>query len=76
MITSTNSGDLKAFSAICTHEGCKVKWNGGDANIQCPCHQGTYHPRSGRVISGPPPYPLRRYEITTRGQEVYVGGPI
>ena len=76
IITNTHSGNLKAFSAICTHEGCKVKWNQRDANIHCPCHSGTYHPRTGRVISGPPPYPLRRYEITTRGEEIYVGEPI
>jgi Rieske Fe-S protein len=73
IVTNTQAAGLKAFSAICTHRGCVVGWNKWGGYIQCPCHQGSYNPQSGMVISGPPPRPLRRYKLAIQGEEVYVG---
>ena len=50
-----------AFSAKCTHEGCTITYQPGQSVLWCPCHDGRFD-LNGRVLSGPPPKPLARYE--------------
>lgn len=59
------------FSATCTHLGCAVAWDAGSRAFRCPCHGGVYG-IDGRVVSGPPPRPLRRLPIEIRDGEVFV----
>jgi len=49
-------------SAKCTHEGCTVRYEPGQALIWCACHNGRFD-LEGRVLSGPPPKPLSRHRI-------------
>lgn len=68
-------GEVRAFSAVCTHLGCIVRWQPtGDSVWYCPCHKGRYD-RGGHVVSGPPPRPLRQYEVAVRQGKVYVKLP-
>ena len=64
--------EVNAFSAICTHLGCVVKWESTGRYIICPCHDGRFNAQTGAVISGPPPSPLPRYNVTVDGDDVYV----
>ena len=64
-----SSGDLKAFSAVCTHAGCTVGYEGGV--IVCPCHGGEYSAETGEVIAGPPPAPLVQRQVLESGGEIY-----
>jgi Rieske Fe-S protein len=57
-------GQLRAFDAKCTHEGCTVQYVPGEAGIWCACHNGRFD-LDGRVLSGPPPRPLPRYAVHT-----------
>lgn len=50
-----------AFSAKCTHEGCTITYQPGQSVLWCPCHDGRFD-LNGRVLSGPPPQPLARYD--------------
>jgi len=52
---------LFAFSAKCTHEGCTVTYQPAQSVLWCPCHDGRFD-MNGRVLSGPPPQPLVKYE--------------
>jgi thiosulfate dehydrogenase [quinone] large subunit len=62
-------GSLKAFSAVCTHAGCTVGYQGGQ--IVCPCHGAVYSPTTGAVESGPAPQGLAPRQVTEQGGEIY-----
>lgn len=64
-----SAGNLKAFSAVCTHAGCTVGYEGGA--IVCPCHGGEYSAETGQVIAGPPPSPLAPKRVLEAGGQIY-----
>jgi thiosulfate dehydrogenase [quinone] large subunit len=57
------SGDFRAFSAVCTHQGCTVRYDASFGFV-CPCHGGRYDADTGAVVAGPPPAPLTRLDVT------------
>lgn len=61
-------GQVKAFSATCTHLGCQVRWDGESKKFQCPCHGGVYD-ADGQVVEGPPPRALDRLETRVDGAD-------
>ena len=65
-------GEVRAFSAVCTHLGCIVKWEPAMNHVLfCPCHKGMFD-REGGVVGGPPPRPLERYPVEVREGQVFV----
>lgn len=64
-------GDLRAFSAVCTHLGCTVQYRGDRKLIWCACHNGWYD-LQGKNIAGPPPRPLTPYRVKVQGDDVFV----
>ena len=65
-------GELRAFSAVCTHLGCIVKWQPTEHHaIYCECHGGMFT-REGNVVGGPPPRPLPQYPVEVRDGQVFV----
>ena len=71
ILIKTPQGELKAFSAVCTHLNCTVQYDQNDSIIWCACHNGKYD-LNGQVISGPPPRPLEAYRVNVRGNEIVV----
>ena len=61
-----------AFSAVCTHLGCTVKFEPELNRIHCSCHGGTYDPHTGKNVSGPPPKPLTAYKVNVGATSVTV----
>ncbi len=74
ILLHTPRGELKAFSAVCTHLNCTVQYDDEASVIWCACHNGTFD-LNGQVISGPPPRPLEAYQVNVRGDEVVVSKP-
>ena len=74
LLINTPQGELKAFSAVCTHLNCTVQYDEGASVIWCACHNGKYD-LNGQVISGPPPRPLEAYQVNVRGDDVVVSKP-
>lgn len=69
-VIRTDNG-FRAYSAICTHLGCIVHWNGNDRHFDCPCHAAKFD-ATGKVVSGPPPKPLPEYGVSVVQGEVMV----
>lgn len=40
-------GDIVAFSALCTHMGCPVAYDGGSRTFKCGCHFSIFDPENG-----------------------------
>jgi len=72
ILLRTPAGELRAFSAICTHLACIVQYREDLRHIWCACHNGHYDPAFGRNIAGPPPRPLAPYMVGVRGEKIVV----
>lgn len=69
VITQPTAGDIKAFTAVCTHQGClvsKVENN----EIICPCHGSRFSASDGSVIQGPAQTPLQPAGVAVEGGSV------
>ena len=71
ILVMTASGDIKAFSAVCTHLDCTVQYKSDLQLIWCACHNGRYD-LTGKNIAGPPPKPLEIYKVFIKNGEITV----
>ncbi len=71
MLINTPEGQLRAFSATCTHLSCTVQYRAELQRIWCACHNGMYD-LNGQNVGGPPPRPLEQYQVHVQGDEVVV----
>jgi Rieske Fe-S protein len=69
VITQPAAGTYKAFSAICTHQGCTVAAVAHNV-IQCPCHGSLFSASDGSVIQGPAQAPLAAKNITVSNGQI------
>ena len=70
VITQPQSGSFKAFSAICTHEGCFVN-SVSNGTINCPCHGSKFSITDGSVVHGPATRPLAPIAISVEGTSIF-----
>lgn len=73
MVIRMSDGTYGAYSLVCTHLGCIVKWEVKNQDFYCPCHAGKFD-ENGVNISGPPPKPLTKYRLSIEGNDIYVEG--
>jgi Rieske Fe-S protein len=66
IVVRTEEGEVRAFSAVCTHLDCTVQFRADTSQLWCACHNGTYD-LGGNVVSGPPPRGLERFTVNLRG---------
>jgi len=71
ILVRTASGELRAFSAVCTHLNCTVQYRQDISHIWCACHNGHFD-LNGQNIAGPPPRPLETYTVHVRGSQIVV----
>jgi Rieske Fe-S protein len=74
MAIRLQSGQLVAYSSVCTHLSCAVLWRAAEGRLRCPCHDGEFDPRTGAVLAGPPPRPLPRLVVEQRPDGIYYVG--
>lgn len=66
ILIKTPDGEIRAFTAICTHLACTVQYREDMQMIWCACHNGHYN-LFGRNVAGPPPRPLEPYKVQVAG---------
>jgi Rieske Fe-S protein len=71
IVLRTATGELRAFSATCTHLSCTVQYRPDIERIWCACHNGHYD-LTGRNVEGPPPRPLDRFDVALKGDDVVI----
>lgn len=71
IIIRTETGQLKAFSASCTHLDCIVQYDPGSKQIVCACHNGKFD-LTGKNVAGPPPRPLEEFSVNVKGDDITV----
>ncbi len=71
ILIRTADGELRAFSAVCTHLNCTVQYRPDLSHIWCACHNGHYD-LNGKNIQGPPPRPLDPYVVNVRANQIVV----
>ncbi len=71
ILVRTPAGELRAFSATCTHLNCIVQYREDLAHIWCACHNGHFD-LNGINIAGPPPTPLEAYTVNVREDEIVI----
>ncbi|GAA2585682.1 Rieske (2Fe-2S) protein [Winogradskya consettensis] len=69
VITQPTAGEFKAFSKICTHQGCPVnKVDGGQ--IACPCHGSFFSIKDGSPTAGPAKKALPETKVKVDGDNI------
>lgn len=69
VLVHLKNGDFVAYSAVCTHQGCTVEYQGGQ--LACPCHGSVFDPAKGaEVVAGPAPSPLPEIPVKVEGGDV------
>lgn len=71
VLVHNQEGQIKAFSAVCTHLGCLVEYRGADKQFHCNCH-GSIFDLNGKNVSGPAPRPLDPFRVELKGNQVIV----
>jgi Rieske Fe-S protein len=68
VVTQPRAGTIKAFSTICTHQGCAV--SKVESTIECPCHGSRFDIADGSVAGGPAPRGLPPVPIKIVGDSI------
>lgn len=67
----TTGEDIRVFSPICPHLGCRYQWHAQKNLFICPCHNSVFN-KEGKVVSGPAPRPLDTLPIKKQNNYLYV----
>ncbi|WP_054685064.1 ubiquinol-cytochrome c reductase iron-sulfur subunit [Rhodothermus marinus] len=70
MLVVNVDGTIRAFSAICTHQGCEIS-SFQNNRFTCWCH-GSQFDTSGRVVRGPATRALTEYTVERNGNIVRI----
>jgi Rieske Fe-S protein len=72
VLTQPQAGSFKAFTAVCTHQGCIVNQI-SNGTIDCPCHGSKFSVKDGSVVNGPATSPLASIAIKVEGTSIIQG---
>ena len=71
VLVRNTEGQVKAFSAVCTHLGCIVEYRNNEKRFHCNCH-GSVFDLDGKNIGGPAPRPLIPFRVDLQDDNIIV----
>jgi len=71
-VVKYDNSQVVAFGPNCTHLGCAYHWEAGQKDFFCPCHNSVFS-IDGKVVSGPAPRPLDRFQTKVQGTKLLIG---
>lgn len=74
-VVKLDENNLVAYSPACTHLGCAYHWDDQQKDFVCPCHNSVFG-IDGKVLAGPAPRPLDRYQIRVDNGKLFIGSQI
>jgi menaquinol-cytochrome c reductase iron-sulfur subunit len=66
------NNEIVAYSPNCTHLGCPYHWDQQKNQFICPCHNSVFA-LDGKVVDGPAPRPLDRFQTKIQGEQLMLG---
>ncbi|MET8472807.1 Rieske (2Fe-2S) protein [Streptomyces sp. NPDC006422] len=69
VVTQPKAGEFKAFTNVCTHQGCKVN-KVADGTIDCPCHGSKFSIKDGSVAHPPATQALEERKLKVSGDSI------
>ena len=73
VVTQPAAGEYRAFSKLCTHQGCPVS-SIADGQIHCRCHGAAFSIEDGSVTNPPADKPLPAASVTLDGDTLRITG--
>lgn len=73
-VVRKNEAEVRVFSNICTHLGCRVNWHPDLGHYISPCHDGHFD-IVGNVVGGPPPRPLDEFITKVENDSLFIQLP-
>ena len=70
-VVRQDDSQVRVFSNVCTHLGCRVSWHTDLQHYVSPCHNGHFD-MLGTVLSGPPPRPLDEFTTKIEASNLYI----
>ncbi|WP_262852758.1 Rieske (2Fe-2S) protein [Mumia quercus] len=71
LVAQPSEGEFKAFSSVCTHQGCAVSKIEG-TTLTCPCHGSEFSTDGGKVLQGPATKALPERKIRVEGDTIFL----
>lgn len=72
LIIHHEDGHYTCFEAVCTHLGCTVAFQPEQKRIYCACHGGQYDMNTGENVAGPPPRPLKVFNVEETDEQLII----
>ena len=71
LIVNIDGSVFRAFTSVCTHQGCSDDWSFSDSLFVCNCHDSRFN-TAGEVVKGPANRDLQEFDVDIDGDVITV----
>lgn len=71
LVVNVDGSLLRAFTSVCTHQGCSTDWSFSDSLFICNCHDSRFN-TGGEVVRGPASSDLEEFNISVEDDIVTI----
>ncbi len=63
LVVNVDGSLIRAFTSVCTHQGCSDDWSFSDSLFVCNCHDSRFN-TGGEVVKGPADRDLEEFSVS------------